>query len=107
MFKQEKMNYWGDTYVVWDKNDKKMVREVIIESFQKMKIPRTMSAKLTRVKWAGSYLKDNKLNISINIEYQFPIDIENSNWISHWTTQSIHMQIPFSDFRDWKLKKLF
>jgi len=107
MFKQEKMNYWGDTYVVFDRNDKKMIREVILESFQKMKFPRTMEAKLTRIKWANAYLKnDNELNIGVCIEFKFPINMENSKYRSCWTSQVIHLQIPFSDFREYKLNKL-
>jgi hypothetical protein len=105
MFKEETMD-WGGSYIIWNTRDKKMVREVILESFQKMKLPKGMIAKLTKVKWAGSYLKDNKLNIGVCIEFQFPIDIENSNWCKCWTSQVIHMQIPFNDFRDWKLKKI-
>jgi hypothetical protein len=105
MFKTKQADY-GGSYIIWNTRDKKMVREAILESFQKMKLPRGMISKLTKIKWVSSYIKADKLNIGVCIEFQFPIVIENSNWCKCWTSQVIHMQIPFSEFRDLKLKKL-
>jgi len=99
-------DFWNP-YVIFSRGDKQMVRGVIIHNFQKMKFPRTMEAKLTRIKWANAYLKnDNELNIGVCIEFKFPINMENSKYRSCWTSQVIHLQIPFSDFREYKLNKL-
>ena len=58
MFKTKQADY-GGSYIIWNARDKKMVREAVLESFRKMKLPRTMEAKLTRIKWANAYLKNN------------------------------------------------
>jgi hypothetical protein len=101
-------------HIIWNRNDKIMVRDVIYTAFQGSRFPKGLDLTLTRINWSKAYVKNNILFISINISSEASFSMD---FVSHpncpptaaprmYSSQRIFLQIPFSGFRDYKLKKL-
>ena len=117
MFKTQ-IDQWHREFIIFSKDDKKMIREVVLMAFLSMKISKTTEATLTRINWNSGHLytpyqKSNYLSISINIAFltEYKIDFDeyaNSRFgpSKSYKSERINLKIPFSEFRDWKLQKL-
>ena len=115
MFKTQ-IDHWRREFIIFSKDDKKMIREVVSKAFLSMKISKATEATLTRINWNSGHLyrpyqKDNNLSISINVAFLTEYKIDFDEFVRFGTSKSykserIHLKIPFSEFRDWKLQKL-
>ena len=115
MFKTEK-DQWHREFIIFSKDDKKMIRELVVKAFLSMQISKTTEATLTRINWNSGHLytpyqKNNCLSISINIAFLTEYKIDFDEYVRFGTSKSykserINLKIPFSEFRDWKLQKL-
>ena len=115
MFKTQ-IDKWHTEYIIFSKDDKKMIKEVVSKAFLCMQISKTTEATLTRINWNSGHLytpyqKNNCLSISINVALLTEYKIDFDEYVRFGTSKSykserIHLKIPFSEFRDWKLQKL-
>lgn len=99
-------HYWGNL-VAWDKQDKQMVKDVILRIYNDMDYPAGLEPKLSRIYWSRAYVKHNFLFIEISVAFDGKIDLRYSYWQYYYSSQRTLLAIPYSEFRDYKLDEFF
>ena len=110
MFKVEKYaGRFGRDYVVFSKEEKKLVKDFILELYQEMKYPSQMKSNLSRVYWKRSYISGSELHIRINVNFTCDYKI---NYLLYpkfsyfYHVDAIDLAIPFDAILQFKRDKV-